>query len=376
MKILAIETSCDETAAAIVVKKSKENCITVLSSVIASSLKLHSETGGVIPDIAAREQLRHILPVVKKSFNDSGLTEKDIDAIAVTQGPGLIGSLLIGIETAKTLSYLWNKSIIPVNHLLGHIYANFIGETKNSKFKIKNYTVNIKFPLVTLLVSGGHTDLILMKNHNNVKWLGGTLDDAAGEAFDKIGRLLDLPYPAGPAIEKLAERGDVSRFTFPRPMIGSKDFNFSFSGLKAAVAREVCKLKKGVAPEEGLPTARTLGALAGGKLATEPQLDDKTKIDIASSVQKSIIEVLVRKTLRAAKKYNAKSILLAGGVAANQKLRDEFKLKIKNLKLKIPLFYPKRQFCTDNAVMIGAYAAFHPQATSWNKITANPELYF
>ena len=349
MKILAIETSCDETAAAIVVKRPKENCITVLSNVIASSLKLHSKTGGVIPDIAAREQLRHILPAVKKSFNDSGLTEKDIDAIAVTQGPGLIGSLLIGIETAKTLSYLWNKPIIPVNHLLGHIYANFIGKTKNSKLKIKNYAANIKFPLVTLLVSGGHTDLILMKNHNNVKWLGGTLDDAAGEAFDKIGRLLDLPYPAGPAIEKLAKTGNEKVFTFPRPMIGSKDFDFSFSGLKAAAMREVIKIKN---------------------------LDEKTKTDIAAGVQKSIIEVLVRKTLNAAQKYKAKSILLSGGVAANQKLRDGFKLKIKNLKLKIPLFYPEKQLCTDNAVMIGAYAAFHPQRTSWNKITANPELYF
>ncbi len=240
MKILAIETSCDETAAAIVSKNPKENFGRVLSNIVASSLALHSKTGGIIPDIAAREQLKYIIPVVEKaienlpSTKDGKLRIEDLDALAVTQGPGLIGSLLIGVETVKTLAYLWKKPIIPVNHLLAHIYANWL-VTDTQKPKA------IKFPALALLVSGGHTDLVVIKNHKNFKWLGGTRDDAAGEAFDKIGRLLNLPYPAGPIIESYALNGDEKSFSFPRPMIGSKDFDFSFSGLKAAVMREVKK---------------------------------------------------------------------------------------------------------------------------------------
>jgi len=342
MKILAIETSCDETAAAIVSKNPKENFAKILSNVVASSIALHSKTGGVIPDIAAREQLKYIIPVIEKTIENSKLRIENLDAIAVTQGPGLIGSLLIGVETAKTLAYLWKKPIIPVNHLLAHIYANWL-VTDAQKPKI------IKFPALALLVSGGHTDLVVIKNHKNFKWLGGTRDDAAGEAFDKIGRLLNLSYPAGPMIENLAKNGNEKAFNFPRPMIGSKDFDFSFSGLKAAVWRETKKMQ---------------------------EFDTKTVANICASVQKSIIEVLIRKTIKAAKEYNVKSILLGGGVAANQKLRDEFQLKIENSKLKIPFFYPEKWLCTDNAVMIGAYACFHPEKISWDKITANPELYF
>jgi N6-L-threonylcarbamoyladenine synthase len=338
MKILAIETSCDETSAAVVSRKSKENHVEVLSNVISSSLILHSKTGGIIPDVAAREQLKYIIPVIQKAIENSGLKIKDLDAIAITQGPGLIGSLLIGVEVAKTLSYLWKKPIIPVNHLFGHIYANFV----DPKTKIE-------FPALALLVSGGHTDLVLVKSHNNFKWLGGTRDDAAGEAFDKIGRLLNLPYPAGPTIEKLAKKGEEKAFNFPRPMIGSKDFDFSFSGLKAAVWRETKKIGR---------------------------FDDKTIADISACVQKSIIEVLVRKTVKAAKETKAKSILLGGGVAANQKLRDELKLKIENLNPEINFFFPEKILCTDNAAMIGAYAVFHPEKKLWSEIYANPELYF
>jgi N6-L-threonylcarbamoyladenine synthase len=341
MKILAIETSCDETAAAVVSKNPKENFASVLSSTVASSLALHSKTGGVIPNIAAREQLKAIIPVVEQTIKNSKLKIENLDAIAVTQGPGLIGSLLIGVETAKTLAYLWNKPIIPVNHLFGHIYANFIGEESK-----------IELPILALLVSGGHTDLVLMKSHNNFKWLGGTRDDAAGEAFDKVGRLLNLPYPAGPIMETIAKDANEKAYNFPRPMIGSKDFDFSFSGLKAAVWREVNKLKEG----------------------TGPQLKEKVIADIAASAQKSIVDVLVRKTSKAAKKYNVKSVLLSGGVAANQKLRDE--LSIACLELDVKLFYPEKMMCTDNAAMIGAYALFHPEKISWDKLTANPELYF
>lgn len=375
MTILSIETSCDETAAAIVSKDPKENYVKVLSNVVASSLNLHSKTGGIIPDVAAREQLKFIIPVVEKAIEDSGLKVENLDAIAVTYGPGLIGSLLIGVETAKTLAYLWKKPIIPVNHLLGHIYANWVhpqssalgsqfsessqsayrltGKPKTDKLESENRqqkTDNqILFPALSLLVSGGHTDLLLMKNHNDFEWLGGTLDDAAGEAFDKIGRLLNLPYPAGPTMETLAKNGNAKAFNFPRPMIGSKDFNFSFSGLKAAVWRET---------------------------KTIQQFNNKTIADICASVQKSIIEVLVRKTIKAAKKYNVKSILLGGGVAANQKLRDELELNARRSALDAKIFCPPKNLCTDNAAMIGAYAAFHPEKISWEKLTANPELYF
>ncbi|MDZ4227702.1 MAG: tRNA (adenosine(37)-N6)-threonylcarbamoyltransferase complex transferase subunit TsaD [Candidatus Levybacteria bacterium] len=355
MKILAIETSCDETAAAVVSKNPKENHVKVLSNVVASSLILHAKTGGIIPDVAAREQLKFIIPVTERAIEDCKLKIETLDAIAVTYGPGLIGSLLIGVETAKTLAYLWKKPIIPVNHLLGHIYANWLITpnekqlTTNKKLEVSSQKLEVEFPAIALLVSGGHTDLLLVKNHNDFKWLGGTRDDAAGEAFDKIGRLLNLPYPAGPTIEKLSEGGDVSRFTFPRPMIGSKDFDFSFSGLKAAVWRET-KITK--------------------------QFDDKTIADICASVQKSIVEVLVRKTVKAARKYNVKSILLGGGVTANQKLRESLELEARRYTLNAKIFCPQKIFCTDNAAMIGAYACFHPKKTDWKKLTANPELYF
>ncbi|MBI4089643.1 MAG: tRNA (adenosine(37)-N6)-threonylcarbamoyltransferase complex transferase subunit TsaD [Candidatus Levybacteria bacterium] len=363
MKILAIETSCDETSAAIIEASPKDKKVKLLSNVVSSSLELHSKTGGIIPEVAAREQVKYIIPVIKQAliesnlypqasninFQSSTLYRPDIDAIAVTVGPGLIGSLLVGVETAKTLAYLWRKPVIPINHLLGHIYANFISVMVNGKWQM----ANILFPAISLIVSGGHTDLVLMKKHNDFEWLGGTRDDAAGEAFDKIGRLLNLPYPGGPAIEKLSERGDVNRFTFPRPMFGSKDFDFSFSGLKAAVWREVNKLNK-------------VRFLTGPRVTA----------DICASVQKSIIEVLVKKTLKATKQYKAKSILLGGGVAANNKLRKQFEFKIKNSKLKIQFFAPAKNLCTDNAAMIGAYAAFNYKPQDPKTITANPELYF
>ena len=362
MILLAIETSCDETGAAIVSKDPNENYVRIKSNIVSSSLPLHAKTGGIIPNIAAREQLKLIIPAIKAAMKKAKCREEDIDAIAVTVGPGLVGSLLIGVETAKTLSYVWNKPIIPVNHLLGHIYANWLVPEKVSKDKKVSRVSNGEpktpfdtsdtfdtfnapsFPALALLVSGGHTDLVLLESHKKTKWIGGTLDDAAGEAFDKIGRLLNLPYPGGPSIEKASERGDPSRFTFPRPMIGSKDFNFSFSGLKAAVAREVLSIKHKV-------------------------LSVQTKRDIAAASQKAIVEVLVRKTIKAAVKYHANSILLGGGVASNQKLHDELKLKIK-------LFVPPKSLCTDNAAMIGCYALFNHKPVPWNKITANPELYF
>ena len=345
MKILGIETSCDETAAAIIKGEKSRSRVTLLSNVIASSLSLHAATGGIIPEIAAREQVKFIIPVIEKALKDTDI--KTIDAIAVTAGPGLIGSLLVGVETAKTLAYVFKKPIIPVNHLFGHIYANWIeNENINSN--------EIKFPNISLIVSGGHTDLVLIKNHGEIKWLGGTRDDAAGEAFDKIGRLLGLPYPGGPGIEKNAKAGNPRRFNFPKPLIDSEDFDFSFSGLKTAALREITKLKES----------------QNGKLY------QKDVEDICACLQKTIIDVLVFKTLKAAIKYKAKSILLGGGVAANQKLKEEL---ILNTKYQIPnteVFVPQKFLCTDNAAMIATAAFFNYKEIPWQKLTASPELYF
>src|ERR1035437_2346186 len=204
MTILGIETSCDETSAAII-KTSQNNKVELLSNIIASSLTFHAKTGGIIPEVAAREQVKFIIPVIEEALKVLTNPQEEIDAIAVTIGPGLIGSLLVGVETARTMAYVWNKPIIPVNHLFGHIYANFIGEN------------NIQFPAIALIVSGGQTDLVLMRNHKEIKWLGGTRDDAAGEAFHKTGRLLNLPYPAGPQIEQLAKNAQKDIYNFPRP---------------------------------------------------------------------------------------------------------------------------------------------------------------
>jgi len=353
MLILGIETSCDETAAAIIEGGKGNKKVKLLSNTIASSLSLHATTGGIIPEVAAREQVKYIIPVIEKVIENSKLKIENLDAIAVTIGPGLIGSLLVGVETAKTLAYVFNKPIVPTNHLIGHIYANFI----NSEPRTKNQELEeneILFPAIALVVSGGHTDLVLIKNHGNIKWLGGTRDDAAGEAFDKIGRLLELPYPGGPAIEKMAGLGNTNRFNLPEPLIDSDDFDFSFSGLKTAAFREILKLK-------------------------EKNNDKLTEVDIqdvCACLQKTIINILIYKTLKAAKKYKVKSILLGGGVSANQALKKGFELEIENWKLKIPLFIPEKRLCTDNAAMIATAAFFNYKAVPWQKLTANPELYF
>lgn len=357
MKILAIETSCDETAAAVIEGAEKDLKVELLSNIISSSIKLHAKTGGIIPEKAAREQVKYIIPVIKKALSRAKTKLSDIDSLAVTVGPGLIGSLLVGVETAKTLAYVLNKPIVSVNHLIGHIYANFITTneqrlTTNKKLGVSSQKLVVEFPAIALIVSGGHTDLVLMKKHGDLKWLGGTRDDAAGEAFDKIGRLLGLPYPGGPAIEKAAKNGNSKRFLFPRPMIDSDDFDFSFSGLKTAVMRQV----------------------TGSFPRNRRGQDDIA--DLSASVQQSIIDVLIKKTLKAAQKYNVKSILLGGGVSANQKLREDLKSLILNHKSSIKFFAPAKNFCTDNAAMIGAAAFFNYKPVLWKKVTTNPDLYF
>lgn len=337
MVILGIETSCDETSAS-VLEINKDNKIKLHSNIISSSMDIHANSGGIIPENAAREQTKVIIPVINQALKKANKKINEIDKIAVTYGPGLIGSLLVGVETAKTISLATGIEIIPVNHLIGHIYANFI---ENSE--------KIKFPLIGLIVSGGHTDLILIKSHNEIEWLGGTFDDAAGEALDKIGRVMKLPYPGGPYIEKAAKLGNPNNFKLPSPLLHTKDFNFSFSGLKAAAIREIEKINLN---------------------------DEKSINDISASVQEAVTKVLIKKTIIAVKKYNAKSLLLGGGVSANQALRIGFEQEIYNSDLNVSLFVPEKQFCTDNAAMIAVAGYFNSNEVNWKDINADPGLYF
>jgi N6-L-threonylcarbamoyladenine synthase len=369
MRILGIETSCDETAASVI--EGNNDHVILKSNILATSLALHAKTGGIIPEQAAREQVKYMLPVLKEAVEKASCDFKDIDAIAVTYGPGLIGSLLVGVETAKTLSFVLNKPIVPINHMVGHIYANFITQNDNlvpSPHRRRAspeaaQSLVPKFPLLALVVSGGHTDLLLMKNHGDLTLLGGTRDDAAGEAFDKIGRMLGLSYPAGPEIENLAKKGDPKRFHFPRPLLHENTYEFSFSGLKAAVLREVKSLTQ---TTNLVPIPQSL----------VPNLDPQTICDLARATQDAISDVLVKKTLRAAQEHNVTSLLLSGGVSANQTLRDSFQQTIDNLNLDVKLFAPPKNLCTDNAAMIATAAYFNFNPLPLNSITADPELYF
>lgn len=310
MKILSIETSCDETAAAIIQDGR------ILSSVIASQAQLHSQYGGVVPEVAAREHVPAILPTIKLALKNSRTKLADLNVIAVTQGPGLSTALSVGVDAAKALSLALNKPLLPINHMAAHIYANFVEEVPD-------------FPALILIVSGGHTMLVLMTGHGKYKIVGETLDDAAGEAFDKTAKLLGLGYPGGPMISKLAIDGNPEAFDFPRPMLNTTDLKFSFSGLKTAVLYEVQKHKK-----------------------ISPQM---TK-DMAASVQTAIIETLIGKTHQAIVKYKPKTIMLGGGVAANKMLREQF-IRLSD-ELGLACSIPPAQYCTDNAAMIGLAAYY------------------
>lgn len=340
MNILSIESSCDETAAAVV----RDGCVRVADTV-ASSKDLHEITGGVVPEVAARKQIESIAPIIEQtlekyyggSFPDKVRVGEGIDAVAVTVGPGLIGSLIVGIEAAKSLSMLWRKPLIPVNHLVGHIYANFISRDPEE----------IKFPAVALLVSGGHTDLIYMKGHMDFQYLGGTLDDAAGEAFDKTARLLGISkYLGGVLLSKKAAECEKNIYqgVMPRPMINDDSFDFSFSGLKTAVKRFVEK--------EG-------SALDVSSLACE--------------FENAVVDVLLEKTVRAVKKYEAKSLLVGGGVSANKQLRS--RLEIEAEKNNFKLFIPPIDLCTDNAVYIAGAAYFMTKVQKENRPQKNYSIY-
>ena len=311
--ILAIESSCDETAAAVV-----RNGHEVLSNVISSQIELHKLYGGVVPEIASRKHIENINQVIDEAMEESGLSYDDIDAIAVTYGPGLVGALLVGVAQAKALSYALNKPLVGVNHIEGHISANYI-ENKD-----------LKPPFLSMVISGGHTHLVMVEDYGKYSIIGRTRDDAAGETFDKVARAIGLGYPGGPKIDKLSAQGDSKAIEFPRAHIEGAPYDFSFSGLKSAVLNHI-----------------NMAKMKGEEICVE---------DIAASFQASVVDVIVSRTMLAAKEYKVNSIAIAGGVAANNGIRNGMKKACEENGLK--LYYPSIGLCTDNAAMIGA-AAYH-----------------
>jgi len=359
MKILGIETSCDETAAALL--EIKGGSFKILNNIVASSVELQAEYGGVVPEIAARKQVEYIIPVINKALKYNSkinYTRKHSpDYIAVTNGPGLITSLRVGLEAAKTLSYAWQIPLIEVNHLEGHIYASAILNNQDIRHKkiptIKHKIPKWKFPVLSLIVSGGHTQLVMVKDYLKYKIIGETLDDAVGEAFDKTAKILGLGYPGGPIISDIARKGDATKFNLPRPMLNSGDYNFSFSGLKTAVLYLVNKIKK------------------------DKKLTKKQIADICACFEQASVDILVKKTAEAAQEYNANTVVIGGGVAANKKLRDELKLNLKNNLPQVKFIMPKLKFSGDNGAMIamaGYYKVREKNITNWKKISANPNL--
>jgi N6-L-threonylcarbamoyladenine synthase len=323
--ILAVESSCDETGIALV-----EDGRRIHSNVVASQVAMHAASGGIVPEVAARAHLRWIVPVLEEAWSSAGVGWDDISAVAVTEGPGLAGSLLVGINFAKTLAYVHGKPLVPVNHLEGHLYAAWLADDERD-------VAEPIFPLVALIVSGGHTFLVEMRDHLTYRLLGETVDDAAGEAFDKVGRLLGLPYPGGPAIMKAAARAVRRDVAFPRAWLGDS-FDFSFSGLKTAARRTIAVERGGQGIEAGE------APLAADRVA-----------ELAYGFQESVVDVLVTKTLRAARSAEARSVVLGGGVAANRVLRA--RLAEGARAAGIPLVVPRPALCTDNGAMIGAAAA-------------------
>ena len=319
MNILAIESSCDETAVA-VIKDGTE----ILSNIIASQIEIHARYGGVVPEVAARSHIEVIIPVIEQALEEAKVGWDNIDAIATTKGPGLIGSLLIGVMTARTLAITKQKPLIGVNHIWAHAFASFLTESKP------------EFPFLALTVSGGHTALSLYKDDLTREVIGETLDDAGGEAFDKVAKLIGLPYPGGPAISKAAESGDENAYKFPLANLGKNSFDFSFSGLKTAVLRQVQEIT-GVNP----------GAIDNKKTYT---LSQDVISDISASFQKAAVGALLKQTQKAYLRYNPKSLVVGGGVACNNYLRDKMTEMIPGA-----IFVPP-VLCTDNAAMIGALA--------------------
>lgn len=333
MKILAFESSCDETSCAVV-----ENGRKILSDVISSQVPIHKKFGGVVPEIASRHHIEDVLPVAEEALSEAGLSWKDVDAIAVTQGPGLVGALLVGVAAAKAAAWALGKPLIAVNHMEGHIFANLLQHP------------DLEPPFLSLVVSGGHTMIVVIEDYNTFKLLGQTRDDAAGEAFDKIARVMGYPYPGGPHIDKLAQSGNPNAISFPVGMAKEHNFDFSFSGLKSAVINY-------------LHTA-------------EMKKETVSKEDVAASFQKAVVDVLVSKTMAAAELTGLKTIALAGGVAANSGLRKALEQACAARGLR--LCRPDPILCTDNGAMIGCRAYYMAEAgdfAPWT-LNADPRLPF
>ena len=351
-KILAIETSCDETAAAVI-----EEGFRIKSNVVASQIDIHRRYGGVFPEVASRQHILAINTVIKDGMIAARTGWNDLEAVAVTYGPGLVGSLLVGVNAAKGLALSLGIPLIGVNHLEGHLYSNWLDVDGTGQ------SPEIKFPALSLIVSGGHTELALVRGHGDYEILGRTIDDAAGEAFDKVARILNIGYPGGPAIQKAAQEGNPAAHDFPRARLGDS-YDFSFSGLKTAVLRVVQKYRnraKNLHPPGQKPRGEQL------PLPTMPAAD------IAASFQMAVVDVLVDKTRAAAEEYEVAEVLLAGGVSANALLRQKMAETISQ-----PVRVPPLALCTDNAAMIGAAAYWHYQAgqtSGWDlDVVANLRL--
>ncbi len=322
--ILAIESSCDETAAA-VVKNGRE----VLSNVISSQIEIHKKFGGVVPEVASRKHLEAVNPVIEKAISDAKVSYDDIDYIAVTYAPGLVGALLVGVSAAKALSFALNKPLVPVHHIRGHISANYIEHP------------DLKPPFVCLVASGGHSHIIHVKDYTNYEVLGQTRDDAAGEAFDKVARVLELGYPGGPEIDKLSKQGNPNAISFKKVKFSDNKYDFSFSGIKTAVINYCHNI--------------------------EQKGETINKADVAASFQQSVCEVMVDNLLAAAKEKNCTNVVLAGGVACNTALRNELESRKENCNI----YYPSPIFCTDNAAMIGCAAYYESLAGNFADLSLN-----
>ncbi len=337
--ILAIETSCDETGVALVRKVGE--VVRIVSHVVASQIDIHAKTGGVVPEVAAREHVAVIKPLLEQVMADSGLDAKDITAIAVTVGPGLQPALAVGCIAAKTLAFAWGKPVVPVHHLEGHVYSALLAD--NDRIDVA------AFPALALIVSGGHTMLVSIPSHLTYEIIGSTVDDAAGEAFDKVARLLGLGYPGGPALSILAAQGNPRAFAFPRPMIGSADLKFSFSGLKTAV-------------------------LYAWRALSEAE-KAQSQADVAASFEAAVVDTLIRKTEQAIQSISPKTLLLTGGVAANRQLRQT--MAVMAAKYSIPFKVAPLELSGDNAAMIGqaaVYAFESGRRTHWRQVDAKARL--
>ena len=351
MNVLGIESSCDDTSVALL-QCSEQGCF-VLSEKTASQIEIHKKYGGVVPEIAGRMHAEKIVPLIEDIMKG----QERPDVIAVTNGPGLITGLIVGTEAARALSYAWDIPVVVANHLEGHICSVEIND--NTK---------IEYPALALIVSGGHTELIFMKEQGKYEIVGKTVDDAAGECFDKVAKLLELPYPGGPQISKLAETGSSSAIDFPRPMLRENNFNFSFSGLKTSALYWL--RDNALALDKILPYNLPIGIY--GQTPNPPTIND-----FCASFEQAIVDVLVGKTIKAVDKYQLKTVILCGGVSANNKLRAILSSELGRIKPAPQLLLPSLDYCMDNAAMIamvGYYHAINKKFTSWENIVVDPNL--